>query len=136
MLFESVTYWRSGAWLVRVQAGFTNNRASAEAFGLLPMRLERDHDRLVLLTAQTGVELGEAYDENITVFRLKAGVDVATPVNLDDYKQEALPISRFTHFPELEQLTCVGHGVNEVDELALAIPFGDVDVEHHPQERP
>ena len=54
-------------------------RASAEAFGLLPMRLERDHDRLVLLTAQTGVELGEAYDENITVFRLKAGVDVATP---------------------------------------------------------
>lgn len=136
MLFESVTYWRSGAWLVRVQAGLTNNLASAEAFGLLPMRLERDHDRLVLLTAQTGVELGEAYDENITVFRLKAGVDVATPVNLDDYKQEALPISRFTYFPELEQLTCVGHGVNEVDALVLAIPFGDVDVEHQPQERP
>ncbi len=113
MLYESLTFWRAGAWLVRVQAHLTASKSSAETFGRIPMHLRRDGDRLVLVDQTLGAEIDEAYDDNITVFQLRQGADVLLPIDLETYDEVDLHIEDFAQHPELDQLVCVEHGIHE-----------------------
>lgn len=119
MLYESITYWRTGIWLVRVQAHLTSSKSSAESFGRIPMRLLRQDDRLVLVDARTTRQLDEAYDDNIAVFQLRDGADVLLPIDLDTYQEVELRIDQFAQHPELDQLVCVEHGTHEFTVMHL-----------------
>lgn len=113
MLYESLTFWRAGAWLVRVHAHLTSSKSSAETFGRIPMRLRRYSDRLALVDQKLGQEIDQAYDDNIAVFKLRQGADLLLPIDLEMYSAVDLCIADFAQHPELEQLVCVEHGIHE-----------------------
>jgi len=119
MIFESITVWQAEDYLVRIQSGFFRTCVEAEAFGKQPLLLKRDGCRLVLFGKKTGVELDEAYDENIAVLRLKATAITKATVSDDDYEQVALRIAEFDQVPELASFGLLAYGVNEVTELRV-----------------
>lgn len=118
MIFESVTEWQAENYIVRVQAGFFASCEKAEAFGNQPMKLVRDGDRLVLRD-KSGKELDEAFDENISVFRLKNSAQGKLMTTHDDYEQVSISIGDFGSHPELSSFGSLSYGVNEVTKLVV-----------------
>lgn len=113
IIFKSLTEWQAENYIVSVQAGLFATREKAAAFGNQPMKLVRDGNRLVLCD-KTGKELDEAFDENISVFKLKDSAKGKFTTTHDDYEQVNILIDDFENYAELSSFGSLSYGVNEV----------------------
>lgn len=118
MFFESVTEWQADDYIIRVQVGIFTTREKAEAFGNQPMKLVRNGDRLVLRD-NAGKELDEAFDENITVFKLKDSAKGKLRTTHDDFKQINILIRDFGNHQNPSLFRLFSYGVSESSKLVI-----------------
>ncbi len=121
MLYESITYWRAGRWLIRVHAHRNADVSATETSAALPMGLERRGEQLVLRTLGMPALSERLVNDQVAVLRLRFGRQPTLPLNLDDYEAAELPVEQLGRFPELDRLMCVSHGVKAVADQALTI---------------
>lgn len=114
MLYESITYWRAGRWLIRVHAHRNADVTATESSAALPMCLERREERLVLRTFGMPSLAEQLASDQVVALRLRFGRQPTLPLNLEDYEPAELPVEQLGRFPELDRLQCVSHGVKAV----------------------
>lgn len=107
MLFESVIEWRTWDYFIRVTIGFFSSANEAIALGQQPIRLVRDGGRLLLCSSSAGTvgrELALAFDEDVSVFRLKDEARGEPTITYRDFQKVQISIADFDKHPGLLSL--------------------------------
>lgn len=113
-MWESLTYWYNGRYEITVGVGIFDSKEKALAFGSARMSLVCRGERLVIISAESGQELDEAFDENISVGILKADCEQSMSFDDNDYQPFNLKIIEFSSNPYFSSLVAGSVAVESI----------------------
>lgn len=119
MLYESITVWQAGKFLLKLHSGLFDSDAEVRTFTAQPLHLSRNLNLLILTSAKSGETLETIDDPRVVVLKLKETAIGKTPVVITDYDEVSIPIRAFSLHRDLKAFKHVGSSLMPATDLRI-----------------